>query len=347
MATQTLTSKRLRIEDSLEAINQLFHEKGWTDGLPIIPPTEDRVRRMLTGTKRKPEESLGGMPPKFGEATIEKVAVNAVMAGCLPEYMPILITAVEGMLDERYPLYGMQATTHPAAPLAIVNGPIVKKVGLNAGYGLFGPGWQANATIGRAIRLMLLNMGGATPGKVDRSTMGQPCKYTYCVAENEDASPWEPLHVEHGFAKNTSTVTMSSGENPHNINDHVGTNAEHILAIAAGTVATMGVNFPLVPLMVICPEHAATIAKDGFSKNDVKHFLFEHARLPLGKARASGMYGQGMWPKWWDSSDPETSIPVTENWEDIIIVVAGGAGKHSAFIATFGHFFGALTKEIR
>ncbi|MFH1486589.1 MAG: hypothetical protein ABIH46_11005 [Chloroflexota bacterium] len=347
MVTRTLKSKRIRVEDSVEAVTQLFQQRGWTDGLPIVPPTEERVQRMLAGTTRRADESLGAMPPRFGEATIEKIAICAVMAGCLPEYMPILVTASEIMLDERYPLYGLQATTHPGAPLAIINGPIVKKVGLNSGYGLFGPGWQANATIGRAIRLMLLNIGGAIPGKVDRATMGSPAKYTYCIAENEDASPWETLHVEHGLAKNTSAVTMSSGESPHNINDHVCNTAEHILAIAADTVATLGVNFPLVPMLVICPEHAATIAKDGWSKDDVKRFIFEHARLPLPEAKVSGMYGQGMWPRWWESTNPGTRIPVTENWQDIIVIVAGGAGKHSMYIPTFGHFIGALTRAIK
>lgn len=347
MVTYALQSKRITIEDSIEAVSQHFYERGWTDGLPIVPPTADRVERMLTGTSRKPEESLGAMPPRWGEATIEKIAISAVMAGCLPAYLPILIAAVEAMLDERYPLYGLQATTHPGAPLAIVNGPIVKEVGLNYSYGLFGPGWQANATIGRAIRLMLLNIGGAIPGKVDRATMGSPAKYTYCIAENEEANPWEPLHVEAGFDRNTSTVTMSSGESPHNINDHVCTSAEHILAIAADTMATIGVNFPLVPLLVLCPEHAATIAADGWSKDDVKRFIFEHARIPLPEARASGMYGQGMWPRWWESSNPDAKIPITRDWQDIMVIVAGGAGKHSMFIPTFGHWFGGLTKEIK
>ena len=181
-------SEKMIVDESVQAINDLFVEKGWSDGLPIIPPTEQAVETMLAGTKRDPTEVAAAIPPCWGKATIEKIAINAVMAGCLPQYMPVIITAIEAMADERFRLAEIQPTTHPVAPLVIVNGPIVKKLDINSKTGAFGPCWRANATIGRAIRLILLNIGGALPGKLDLSTQGQPSKYTYCIAENEEDS---------------------------------------------------------------------------------------------------------------------------------------------------------------
>jgi len=186
---QKYVSEKVTVADSIEAVNNLYIENGWSDGLPIIPPTEPALEKMLSGTKRDPSEVLAKIPPTWGEATIEKVAINAVMAGCLPEYMPVIIAAVAAMCDEKFRLGEIQPTTHPGAPLIIVNGPIAKKLGINSKAGAFGPCWRANATIGRAIRLILLNIGGAYPGKLDLATQGQPAKYTYCIAENEEDSP--------------------------------------------------------------------------------------------------------------------------------------------------------------
>jgi hypothetical protein len=195
----SLISNRIAVSDSLEEISELYYERGWTDGLPIVPPTEDRVARMLSGTIRNAQEVVGEVPPGQGEGTVEKIAINAVMVGCTPDAMPVILAALEAMLEEPFNLYGIQATTHPVAPLLIVNGPIRNKIGINSGYNVFGQGTRANATIGRAIRLILVNLGGGIPGKLDRSTQGQPSKYSFCIAENEEASPWAPLHVERGF----------------------------------------------------------------------------------------------------------------------------------------------------
>jgi hypothetical protein len=333
-------SEVLEVEDDLEQINRAYYMRGWTDGLPIIPPTEDRVRRMLTGTAREPQEVLGRIPPRWGDATVEKVAINAVMAGCLPAYMPVLITAIEAMLEPQFNLYGIQATTHPVAPLLILNGPLARDLEVNCSYNAYGPGWRANASIGRAIRLLLLNIGGGIPGQGDRSTQGSPAKYTYCLAENEVRNPWPPLHVERGFAPEASTITVWGGEAPHNINDHVSQSAVNLLTTVADTAATMGMNNLYLNetemLIALGPEHAATIAADGWSKQDVQQCIFERARVPLKRAKHGGMWGMQAWPKWLDGGDDDTSIPVVRRWEDIVVIVTGGAGKHSSCVPTFG-----------
>ena len=182
-----------------DEIDTHYQERGWTDGLPIVPPTERRVHELLKQTPRDPREVVGVLPPRQGEATVEKIAVNAVMAGCRPEYFPVVLAAIEALADPLFNLDSVQATTHPVATLLVVNGPITRAIGLQAGYGSFGQGFRANLTIGRAVRLVLMNVGGGLPGSGDRATQGTPAKIAYCVAENEAESPWEPLHVEAGL----------------------------------------------------------------------------------------------------------------------------------------------------
>lgn len=337
------TADRIEVPESVAEINRIFHEKGWTDGLPIVPPTPEAVSLMLQGMNRKPDEVIGLIPPRRGEATVEKLAVNAVMAGCLPEHMPIIVTAMEAMLDERFNLYGVQATTHPCGPLLIINGPVRHTLGINCGNNVFGPGNLANAAIGRAVRLILLNVGGGIPGKTDKSTQGNPGKYTFCMGENEEQNPWEPLHVEKGFAPTESTVTVVAAESPHNINDHSSTGAKSLLKTVGGTMRTQGNNNVIYQvgevLVVFGPEHAATIARDGMSKKDVKSFLWEKARIPCEEFsrehRAQRFRGFAK----------EDQVPVAQKAEDIMIVVAGGPGKHSAFIPTFGDTL-SVTKAI-
>jgi len=215
----------IAITDTPEAVLAAFCERQWCDGLPIVPPTEERVRVMLGGAQ--PDRSLGVMPPLWRRVTLEKLAVNAVMAGCEPAAFPLIVAAVEAMLDPSFNLYSVQATTHSVAPLLIVHGPIADELGVHAGSGCFGPGFRANATIGRAIRLILLNVGGAWPGRHDMATQGSPAKFSYCIAERRDA-PWGPLHE-------ASVVTVFGGEPPHNVNDHVSTTAAGILATVADT----------------------------------------------------------------------------------------------------------------
>jgi hypothetical protein len=340
-----LDVSRVEVPDDPEEVYRTFYERGWTDGLPIVPPTEERVGRMLEGSKRKAGEVLGVFPPAGNNATVGHVAINAVMAGCLPGYMPVLIAAVQAMLEPKFGLHNLQATTHPVAPLVIVNGPIRQRLGMNSGSNLFGPANRANATIGRAIRLMLLNIGGALPGVLDLSTHGQPSKYSFCIAENEEESPWEPLHVEMGFERAVSTVTVNGVENPHNINDHTAEDAENLLTTIAGSIATQGNNNILYqagePLLILGPEHARILAGSGFSKAQVKQYLYQKARVPktafsIGHQRVQfSMY-----------SDTDF-IPVVQRPEDFMIVVAGGAGKHTLFCPTYAIRSHAITKEVQ
>ena len=331
----------IEADDEFDAVNALYLERGWGDGLPIVPPTADRVERMLAFCDRALSDVIARIPPRYGEATPVRLAANAVMAGCRPEYFPLFILALEAMCEEPFNLYGIQATTHPVAPLVIVNGLGARELGLNGGHNAFGPGTHGNATLGRAIRLALLNIGGAIPGAGDMSTFGAPSKYSYFVAENEAASPWEPLHVERGFPADATTVTVIGAECPHNVNDHESTSAEGILTTIAGTMATTGNNdifYDAQPLVVFGPEHAKTVADGGFSKADVKLFLAERATLPLGRFSKENIERRfRMTQKARYGAAPlDTPIPIVQRPEELIIAVIGGAGKHSAFVPTFG-----------
>ena len=319
----------LTLDDDPISLLTEFSVREWSDGLPIVAPTPERVAAMLGG--RDGARSLGPMPPLWRQATLEKLAVNAVMAGCEPAAFPIIVAAVEAMLDPNFNLYGVQATTHPVAPLLIVNGPYGRRLGLHGGSGCFGPGFRANATLGRAIRLILLNVGGAWPGRYDMATQGSPAKYAYCIAENEEASPWGPLHKG-------DVVTVYGGEGPHNVNDHVSTTASGILANVADTAISLGSNvgwyFSQAQLLVaLGPEHARTVAGDGLTRADVQRFVYENARQPLGLMRLGGMWGMHDWPAWMNATtDPEARLPRVPSPEDIFVIVAGGSGKHSAVV---------------
>ena len=341
----------IQTDDDFDAINALYLERGWGDGLPIVPPTAQRVEQMLAFCDRPWNEAIAKIAPRYGEATPLRLAANAVMAGCRPEYFPIYMLAIEAMCDEPFNLYGIQATTHLCAPLVIVNGPGAREIGINSGHNAFGPGAPANATIGRAIRLALLNIGGALPGSGDMSTFGAPSKYSYLVAENEEQSPWEPLHVERGFRAEATTVTVIGAECPHNVNDHESLSAEGILTTIAGTMATTGNNdtfYEAQPLVVFGPEHAKTVADGGFSKAEAKRFLQEHAKLPMSrfsKENIERRFRMTLKDKY-GSAPLDTPIPTVQRAEDLLIAVIGGAGKHSAYIPTFGATK-AVTRELR
>ena len=319
----------ITLDDDPIALLTAFTERSWCDGLPIVPPTAERVAAMLGG--RDGARVLGAMPPVWRQATLEKLAVNAVMAGCEPAAFPIIVAAVEALLDPTFNLYGVQATTHPVAPLLVVNGPYGRQIGLHSGSGCFGPGFRANATIGRAIRLILLNVGGAWPGRYDMATQGSPAKFSYCIAENEAAAPWGPL-------ASGDTVTVYGGEPPHNVNDHVSTTAPRILNNVADVAATLGSNVGWYMtqsqlLVVLGPEHAATIAADGLTKADVQRFVFEHARIPLGRLKLGGMWGMHDWPTWMQkATDDAVMMPQVPSVDDVFVIVAGGSGKHSAVV---------------
>ena len=327
-------------EDDFEQINRLCLERGWGDGLPVVPPTARRVEEMLAYCDRPWDEAVAKIAPRYGEATPLRLAANAVMAGCRPEYFPLVVLAIEAMCEEPFNLYGVQTTTHPCAPLMIVNGPVARELGINSGHNAFGPGTHSNATIGRAVRLALVNIGGAIPGLGDMATAGSPAKYTYCVAENEAASPWPPLHVERGFPAEATTVTVVGAECPHNVNDHESLNAQGILTTIAGTMAITGSNDPCFeaqPVVAFGPEHAKTVAADGYTKADVKRFLQEHAQLPLGKFSRENIERRlrvRLGEKY-ATAGPEALVPVVQRAQDLIVVVIGGAGKHSVFIPTY------------
>lgn len=338
---------RIQVEDSLEAINDYFCQKGWSDGLPIVPPTPERVDQMLAWTDLDRDVEIGTMPPRQGIVTVEKLAVNAVMAGCRPEYFPVVVAATEAMLDERFNLRAVQCTTHPCAPLLILNGPIARELDVNSRYNAFGPGWRANATIGRAIRLILQNVGGGTPGVLDRATQGQPAKYSYCIAEDELDNPWSPLHVERGFDRATSTVTVCGAENPHNLNDHVSTASRGILTTIASSMASMGSNNAYLygePILALGPEHAAILARDGLSKDDIRSDLWQHARIPREQWESGGMIGMSSIAV--DEFPGEPALPMFFAPADLMIVVVGGAGRHSCWMPTFGAASKSVTRPI-
>ena len=331
---------RRRAPEDLLAFQAFAMERGWGDGLPLIPATPERVAAMLAGTGRPADDLVAILPPRLGCATVERVAVNAVLAGALPEHLPLILAAVEAVGEPAFNLQAVQTTTHPCSPLVIVNGPIAARLGINGGGNALGQGHRANAVIGRALRLVLQNTGGARPGREDRATQGHPGKYSYCTAENEAASPWEPLSVERDFPAGISTVTVCASEAPHNINDHGSATPEGILTTVAGTAATVGSNNIYLggePLVILGPEHAATVAAGGWSKADFKRALWERARVPLSRFDPANLARFAViHPEGFRDRPPETLAPIARVWTDIMVVVAGGAGKHSVLIPTFG-----------
>ena len=269
--SQEWHSTQLEIDETEDLIEACY-ENGWTDGLPVVPPTPERVEGMLSGTDRDPAELIAAVPPKWGRATVEKVAINAVMAGCKPAYLPLILTAVAAMTNEQFNLHGVQVTTSHVGPMLIVNGPIRKQLEINDGFNLFGQGWRANATIGRALRLVCTNIGGALPGELDRAAFGHAGKYTCCIAEKEEVSPWDALHVDRGFQADDSTVTVFAAAGPQTVNDHGSNTAEGILNTISQNIAALG-NSSGETLLVIGVEHAKTISEDGFSKVDVRRYI--------------------------------------------------------------------------
>jgi len=315
--------------------NDYAVEQGWSDGLPLMAPTEEKVERMVEVCRGDNEPFLP-MSPRRLVATLPGIAANAVMAGCRPEYFPVVVAAVRAVLNPDYNLHGTLATTHPCGQATIVNGPIRQQLGINCGSNCFGQGNKANATIGRALQLTLLNIGGAKPGNMDRSTQGSPGKYSFCFGENEEESPWEPYHVRRGFAADDSVVTVLPSESPHNINDHFSNSGIGLLTTIAGTISQTGANVMAgdAPYTVVLgPEHARTIHRDGWSIEDIQEKLFTDSAVHVSRVSAEQQKGY-----------EERSIKLVNDRyhlsrgpEDIQILVAGGPGKHSAYIPTFAH----------
>jgi hypothetical protein len=317
---------------------EAWFERGVTDGLPVVPPTRERVERMLGGTRRHRAELVGEMAPNYGRLTVEKAAVNAVMAGCRPEYLPVVLAAAECACDPAFNLHGVSTSTHFSAPLIVVNGPVRTRIGLNASFGLFGPGVRANATIGRALRLLMINIGGVRPGEISMSTFGHPGRYTYCIGEHEEASPWPPYHVSRGLAAETSAVTLFAGDAPHGISDHASRTAESLAGSLGWSMAGLwnSKHFPLYShtMLVVGPEHARTLADEGWTRADLVAHLFERIRVPYRTLLPDDAHGEGTNLRFARTPpEPDALVPKFPSPEEIHIVVAGGtAGRFSVAI---------------
>lgn len=321
-----------------------YMENGWTDGLPIIPPTLDRVNEMLHYAGLKADDVLGGIPERKRVFTAEKAAINAVMAGCLPEFFPIVVAALTAMSDSKFNLHGPSASTHGSGILLMVNGPVVKQIGLNSGQGVLGSGNRGNATIGRAIQLVLRNVGGGR--EFDRSTLGHPGKFTYCIAEED--TEWKPLHVERGFQPEESTVTVFAGEGPNQVSNSMASTPESILLSVADRMTALG-TFNMINqqqyTVVLCPEHYHTCLSNDWDKKDVKQFLFENAHRPISDFKKYGML-----PGEITEEDVQTLKTAVPSPEDILLLVAGGeAGRFSATIPGWGAIdrTQAITRSIK
>ncbi|HEX2172159.1 MAG TPA: hypothetical protein VHL09_06905 [Dehalococcoidia bacterium] len=346
-----LGAERIRVADYFEWLEEA-HRRNWTDGLPVVPPTPERVEAMIAASGRDPDEEIGEVPPRYAVATIEALAINSVMGGCLPEYFPVVIAAVECMLEPEFNLNGVQTTTHNNEPLVIVSGPAVERLGLNAGHGVFGNGNRANGTIGRAIKLILWNLGGSYPGEPDKSTFAHPGKWSYCIGENNAANPWEPFHHERGLSGAESAVTVFGCEAPHSLLCH-GTADQMLAQIVDATAHTGSNNFTYMGqwLLVIGPEAAGVLSRAGLTKDEIRRHIWEQARLPIARLKRCGVFvpeqaGQ-MWPDWIDVTRDDSLVPMTPRLEDILIMVAGGEGKFSMQCPGWGGFGGfAVTKPL-
>jgi hypothetical protein len=332
----------------LDELNRFFIERRWGDGLLIAPPTREAVERMLRHTRRKPDEVIATIAPGMGAATIEYIAINGVMAGCYPEYLPVLIAAAEAVATPRFHLQAIQATTNPAAVWLIVNGPIAKWLEINSGSNCLGQGTWANGTLGRALRLILQNIGRALPGEMDRATQGQPGKYTFCCAENEEASPWEPLHVERGFAADANTVTVAGALGTWSMNMTAKV-AEEVIAMLGDTMqypASSDYVYGGAPFVVLSPQHANLFQRAGWSKCEVKERLWEASKLRAGRSRGNEFDRMATGRRTeLGEIGPDTMVPISEKPEDITVIVAGGPGSHSVFVPVSAHTR-SVTKEI-
>jgi hypothetical protein len=325
-----LHSRRVEIaslEDEMEAL----YARGWTDGLPVVPPTEGRVLAMLDGTRRDPQEIVADVPPDLAPCSVEKVAINAVMAGCKPEYLPVVLAAVEAACTDAFNAHGLLATTMPTAPVLIVNGPIRRELGMNAGGNVFGQGNRANSTIGRALQLVIRNVGGGRPGEVDRATFGNPGKLGFCFAEDEEGSPWEPFSVSLGKQAGTNTVTLFPGEGPRSIVDQLSRDPESLARSFAVNLRTLHHPKLLMAfdvILAIGPEHSRVFRKAGWSRTQLVDRLMELLQIP-GKEviRGAGGIAEGV-----PENLENASLPKFRPGGIHIVHCGGGAGLFSAII---------------
>jgi hypothetical protein len=325
--------KHITAPDDTYGFFEFAYEQGWTDGLPVIPPTEFLIEQFVKAAGRKPDEEIAEIEPRKGVATVEKIAANAIMAGCKPNYMQTLIAIVQAIVQPPFNLGGIQTTTNPVAPLIIVNGNIRGKLEMNMGRNALGPGNRANATIGRALRLILLNIGGAYPGKVDKATLGMPGKYTFCLAENEEESPWEPLSVELGYKKDENVVSIVGAQGTSNVITGE-KDSKSQLDLLADCMSVIGNNNFMSgkgnPCVLLSPGHAKVMAREGWTKSSIKEYLFEKSHRKFEE-----------FPKDLFPGHPRNirngCAYVCDQPDDILIVVVGGPEPyHIQYAPNFG-----------
>jgi hypothetical protein len=331
-----LVSAKFKVTGDWGAVFTDMYERGFTDGLPVIPPTESAVVAMLDAIGMQPDELIAVVPPEGGPATAEKVAINAVMAGCVPDYFPVVVAAMRAIAEPKFNLLGVQTTTNPVGPVLIINGPIRNEIGVNSGRGCLGPGWRANATIGRAIRLCMLNIGGCPPGDVDKAIHGMPGKLAFCFGEAEEESPWHPFHVDNGYTRHQSTVTAVAGQGTQNIYAACLDPLDVITMLGDG-MACYGNNGYLRalgnPLVILSPGHAKIFADAGWNKQRIRNELFERTKIPRGRIPRAPQLSK---PIYTDYADDQMCL-LCQNAEAILIVVAGGPeAYHITYVPNFG-----------
>lgn len=325
-----LRSRRL-VPGADEDEAEFFFARGLTDGLPVVAPTEERVARMLTGTTRDPAEVVAVVPPDMVPCTVEKVAVNAVMAGCKPEYLPVVLAAVEAYCTDEFNGHGLLCTTYFAGPVVIVNGPIARAIGMNAGVNVLGQGNRANATIGRALQLVVRNVGGGRPGEIDRATLGNPGKYTFCFAEDEEGSPWEPLSVWRGLAPGTSAVTLFAGEGPRGVVDQLSRTPESLarsFAAALCAVAHPKLGLAMDAVLVVSPEHARVFREAGWDRARLLAAIETLTTRPGRElVRGAGGCAEGL-----PEAFADTDVPKFRPGGLLVVHAGGRAGMFSSII---------------
>ena len=327
-------------DDSLAAIEYCY-EQGWTDGLPVVPPEKSRVQAMLAFEGRPPETVLATHPATGLQCTVQSAAVNAVMAGCLPEYFPVIVAALEAMEEEPFNFHGSTASTGGSAPLLIVSGPVVDDIAMNAGVNLFGPGNRANATIGRAVRLILMNVFRMIPGISDKSTQGHPGKYSFCIAERADVNPWSGLNEDLGYPDGVSSVTVYAGGGFVNVENHGGNTPDQILRTIADAMANYGCITVGQSVVILSPEHAHIVASTGYSKAEVKARLFEFACRPVSGMKEVGKFRSAEY-----EMQGKTDMHRGLSPDDILITVGGGdAGGHSSFVPSWSRTRSSLMQS--
>ena len=336
------------VPDDLLAAIDYCYEQGWTDGLPVVPPVTERVHAMLAFEGRPPETVIARHPATELECTVHAAAVNAVMAGCKPEYFPVLVAAFEAMNEEPFNFHGSTASTGGSAPLLIVSGPMAEDIGMNADVNLFGPGNRANATIGRAVRLILMNVFRMRPGISDKSTQGHPGKYSFCIAERLDRNPWPSLASELDYPDGVSSVTVFAGGGFVNVENHGGSTPEAVLATVADAMANCGCLTLGESVVVLSPEHAAIVGAAGWSKAQARTFLFEHAYRSTEKMREVGKFRQREFDRQHGDNAALDASRMHRGLspDDILLTVGGGdAGGHSAFIPSWSRARSSLMQS--